>query len=726
MGSSFPYGLDIDSFRRPDGSIDYAQIPDPRIAMKIKAEVEGLPHDRSLRDRRPVVSHGDSTEARSRPVPTSIAEAFSGAPVAETVADLGRDSSAEPVPEDEALQRLAEMRGTAKPNVNAEGVRLPPAELPEPRMLGAFDPDAPENRLPGQAPPARAIASSTGFGKLGRPKPGTGAVVEQDQLSNPFPSRAQAQADQPTPAGDDSGVPKRPWTPDRLGLSLEETRNNKRVIDPEFDEPAPKPGVLSQLWGGLKDELQNPSPTWSRLSKQVFGGGAAPEPPSPSLADPIDDQGFHARPTRAHGQPIQPSKPVAALEQYRKSRGLETGGGASPAPERPQFAELPTGDQPASPRQPLKAAMQLGMGATPPDAGQADKEWEDAKKSRDEQLLMAQIASQFGHYADVASGSGNTGDRGAALREQAGNPMEDLKTRRGERQAADDRAFEREGVLQQRGALGVKTQREAEFNDPASQKSSQARSIAVSLYPKLVARIPPAEFKKMSAADVEMFLKEAAPERMGKAGAGAGGGMNPAQLNQVRNKIPANLKDTYDALARANEAIDRIGGWEAMKVGGLGGLTPTMLLDADQAEVRQTLAGVAQAFLSSGAGKSITKQEREILLGMSGADSEKFMTNPAVFKRGMAIIEHRMQNSARQALAGVGEEDQDKLLGPETGMDVSKDWIRGRADRVAPKPGVQPQAGAGEEMIWVTKGGQLGKIPKSKFNPQKHQLAEAP
>lgn len=678
--------VDLESFRRPDGSVDAATLPDMP-----KEKLQAIEQDNNPRRRpRPVERFafqpgakmtnvrglgGDEVQPVSEDAAVTSLEQLSGKAVKPRL--LGPDSG-EVVPTGDLETLRGRMRGYESRGPTLSGSEAPTFTDEEnklPPRKGSFwdpayqalppDPHAIPRRSEQQAnTPLREPPSTIKFADLMKPEQGT-----PEDYGSPFPDRQGQET-----------------TTDPLGLrdQYKKQQLERARRDAGF--------AVTQMNGDAA--IHGPDPEkLAKLRKDAAGAVGAMKADE---TEHVQDADFG----RVEAKVKEMSKPKAALQKFQASKGPAPlpGPGDSGA-DRPQFdkpfdqmlAEQERG--PASPRQPLQAAQQLMTGAAP-DTSKEEAEMDAAAKARDQELLLAQIATNFGHYSDVLGGTQGP-DRGKGIRDNASRTLEILKQKRGLRSDAadkatemEDRKYERAGIDQQRAATGAKTQRDADFNDAASQKSRQARTIATSLYPKLVARIPPAEFQKMSGADIASFLAEAQPEKVG--GAGKGGGLSGAQLNSVRNKIPANLKDTSDALDRANEAIEAIGGWDKMQVGGLGGATPTMFLDPDQADVRQTLAGVAQAFLSSGAGKSITKQEREILLGMSGADSEKFMTNPAVFKRGMAIIEHRMQNAARQALAGVDEADQDKLLNDENGMGVKKDWIRGKADKVNPKAPVKP------------------------------------
>lgn len=611
---------ELESFRRPDGSVDMATVTNPRLSRMAEME-RGLPHTQTAGP-----MHRRTAD---RPVPQRFD--FSEVPTTD-VRGLGEGSSSEPVPEDEALANLGAMK--RKPVLNSNGIDISGYLEEQKRKL---------------AEPVNSIA------KLGEDDAdlarSSGAILETDQLNQPFPDRQD---------------------------------------QPEED------------------------PRWAGIRKQADDAVGAMN------ADAEQHDREAAR---------------DAVQRFQASRGrasprLETGGAASPTPERPAFKESFTelaakGEPgPASPRQPLMAAQQLGMGAAPPDTSAAEAELKDAQRSRDEELLAAQIASQFGRYADIQGGT-QSADAGAGVRAGAGRALEDLKAKRGLRQSAlerqqadEDRAFEREGVELQRGDAARKRTNEIEYNDGRSAISKRRRSLAVAQYPQLVARISPAEWNTMSAADVDALLKEAAPVKPagGHGGGGSGVGMKPGELNSLRKQLPPHLVDTYTQLQNAYAEIEGMGGWGNVKAGPVGSMTPTMLLDPANQRVRQTIGRVVSAFLQSGGGKSITEGEKKILTGMINADPTSFATKPEMLQLGLNIIERSMANAARQGLAGAPQGAKDALLGD---MGIAPEWVQG--GDLPRKPGAPAPA---EEMIPVRnkQTGKTGKMPRSRFNPEKYEM----
>lgn len=783
-----PGGAKLEDFLRPDGSFDDDAW--------MTADMSERDYNRIMRERGFASNMSKGSSGFSAPAPPKrgpvvrVDALLKNAPVAKDVRSLGGEGGAQPVPEDEAALALKQMQ--ARPKLNSSGVDVTDVQAPDVPPRSGLPKPLNYERVNGQwknldDPPeftgdssSRGVVSSLDPAKQKMPEPlppepgerpiatsFAGLLKQQkdqgspEEFGTPFPDRSE---EPPAQAPADSGVPKRPWTPSSYGLTFEEATQNKRILtDPEG--PPEEKGVFSSLVDSVKnfgrdqkleklrqdgraaidgmnaDAVEHWQPVIKRDRALKAARAQAGDAVGAMGRDERDNSMLAAHDKDANAiehrmvNPAVVSRAQSVLKRLQSARGLDTGAGQSPEPERPQFGEsfteLASKGGPASPRQPLQAAGEMMRGAAPPDTSKDEADLAAAMKKRDEREWWAQMATGMGSAANIIAGTEGP-DQGAPIRAGANNALEDLKRKQAIRKNAldrqqqdDDRNFDRQGTMLERQNMledrGIKAEgraKAAAYADGTSSVSVRRRAQAAAFYPEIVRKIDPKVWGQMSAEDVDTFLKEAAPAKLlgsGKSG-GKGGGLSGAQFNQVRNKMPQELKDTFDALDRANEAIAKIGGWEKMKVGGLGSLTPTAMLDTDQADVRQTLAGVAQAFLSSGAGKSITAQERQILLGMSGADSEKFMTNPAVFRRGMAIIERRMQNRARQALAGVDEADQDRLLNDENGMGVSKEWIRGKADKVQPR--------ADTVRVRNKETGKTGSMPRKNFNPDKYEMVQ--
>lgn len=341
-----------------------------------------------------------------------------------------------------------------------------------------------------------------------------------------------------------------------------------------------------------------------------------------------------------------------------------------------------TAPTPATPAQrgPLKGGLEsMLLGASPPDTSREEAELEAARKSRESDLFAAQIASQFGRYADIQGGT-STGDRGAALREAASRHEADFAAKKALREQArkqsiegEDRAFQREGLLEQRRFAIEDRKQKADYADGASDVSKRRRAQAVALYPSVVARVPPAVWNTMSAADIDAFFKEVAPEKTTAVkGSGGGGlGVSTAQMNAIRNKLPQHLVDVYNGIQRVKGLVGSSGGWGAQKAGIAGGMIPSVFMDENTRAVRQELGGVVARFLQAGGGKSITANEERVLIGRIAADPTSSNLRPEDLERGLAIIERSMAGSTRQALAGVPDPAKEALYGD---LQIPRSW----------------------------------------------------
>lgn len=684
----------LEDFLRPDGSFDndaWQTSPVHEYANREDAK-------RIMAERGFTKKKGKSGYSRPPQKPVERFALQPGAKMASGVRGLGGDE-VEPVPEDAATAALEELSGKAvKPRLlgafdpDSEENRLPPPV--EPRLLGVFDADAPENKLP----PRKGSFWDPAYQAL-PPDPRAITRRSEPQASTPIPSREAPStikfADLKKPdqgAPEDFGSP----FPDRQGqetttdpLGLREQYRKQQLERARRDAGF----AVTQMNGDAA--IHGPAP--EKLAKARADAAGAVGAMKADETEHVQDADF----ARVEKKVSDMSKPKAALQKFQASRApsgpLGGPGPSDSGAERPQFDKNPVEmlaelegktPGPASARNPLQAAGQLAQGAAP-DTSKDEAEMDAASKARDQELLLAQIATNFGHYSDVLSETKGP-DRGAGIRANAQRALDLLKEKRGLRKSAADaqteladKQYEREGIDQQRGALGAKTQREAEFNDATSAKSKQARQIATSLYPKLVARIPPADWQGMSAADVQTFLGEAAPEKQAGGGKFGGGGIKPGEMNSLRKQLPPQLVDTYDQLQNAYAEIEGMGGWTKVKSGLLGSMTPTMFMDPENQKVRQTIGRVVSAFLQSGGGKAITNAEEKILIGKIGADPTSFSVTPEMLERGVGIVERQMANAARQATAGAPQGAKDALFGD---MGIDQSWVQGGALPKKPAP----------------------------------------
>lgn len=654
-----PRKLNLDSFRRPDGSLDVATLPNmPREELNALL----LENDQLL---------APSSSARSSHKQPAASPDYAH-PTPLVSPKRGREEARL-----EALRRLEQERISS---------------TVAPRLLGKFNPDAPENQLAPrpQRPGSFSDPAYQAKGRDPNARDFTPAELAREKELHDAPN---------LPVSVEEGVPENRWTPGRLGLSLEETRNNKSITDP--GQPAER-GVFSKLMDGVfndpREGAQNLDPgKLDALRKEAAGSVGAMKADETEHNQDADFGRVEAKVASMDG-------PRAALQKFnavRKPPPLETGSDLpSPTPDRPSFAEDPIAKATAAAeggghaRQPLAGAQQMLMGAAPPDTSKDEAEMDAAAKARDNELLLAQLATNFGHYSDVLGGTQGP-DRGAAIRENATRALDLLKEKRGLRKgAADaqtalaDKAYDRAGTDQTRAGIARKTQQDADYQDGASEISKRRRAQAIALYPKFAARIDPKVWNTMSAADIDTFLKEAAPEKQAGAAGGAGRGLKTSELSTIRKGLPQGLVDTFDNLQTAYRAIDDLGGWDKVTAGGLGSMTPTMFMSPDQQNIRQHLGRVAGSFLSSGAGKSITDKEDQLLIRDIAGRPTDFAITPQMLQRGVGIIERAMANNARQSMVAVPEAGKRAVYGDLP--DGMEGWVNGGA--IPKKPGASAPA----------------------------------
>jgi len=726
--------LTIEEYLKPDGSIDWDRwmLADPKVPpLELNAKRDEL--------RKELRAYSATKKLRETP---RVAQALSGAPVAKDIASLAEGSSAVPEAPDAAAAALERLR--SKPRLNSSGVDLgadtaplPPPRSGLPKPL-EYDPEAMPNMVPSDAarptrelPPPTGTSSSRGvMGSLDpskqridltprRPAPTPDEWASPPETATVLPSNvewgADDQPEQLTPGG-------KPY----LSQSAIRAQMDKYAGQETKDPGLTADQLMSMAGQGERDSIAQmkvreadmnvaaDDAKWAKLRKGI--GRAVDQ----SKIDTLDSEMALAHDRDANALEKRMATPAGAAAKSRPAARppLATGAGEAPAPERPQFGKdfltmaaeqsAPSGQ--ASARQPLGAVEQMVTGAAPPDTSKDEAELAAAQKRRDEEAFLAQVASQFGHYADVQGGT-ETGDRGATVREAAENPLRDLKAKQALRQQAferqqegEDRAFTRQGLLEDRQAKIAKRKQEGDYNDGKSEISRRRRAQVVAMYPDLVTKIDPKVWLDMSAADVDTFFKEAAPSKMVKGGGSGGVGMSPAQMNSLRNKLPQHLVDTYNAIGRVKSMAQSMGGWEKTKTGIAGGFMPSVFMDNDTRALRQELGGVVARFLQAGGGKSITANEERVLISRIAADPTSSNLRPADLERGLAIIERSMAGDTRQALAGAPQGAKQALLGD---MGISNEWVGQDLQaplKNQPRP-QQPKVAVGERR--VDKNGKL-------------------
>lgn len=684
----------VEDFLRPDGSVDWDRYltMDPQVPMLDREKV---------RNRLSGELKGYEAQRRERANPR-VAQALAGAPVAATPADLAAGSSATPAEPDVAARALERLQGKAVMNGYGQDIGdLPkPAVVPRPALPKPleFDPDAFPNLEASDAAVPSRVRPATG------PDSSRGVVSSLDPTKQRFavnPKQGDPETDFAMPFARGGGDIERPT----LSGALRQAKDYKA-------QGGGSPGLSADQ---LLSEAGSEDPARAEADMNAALAGAkratALYRARKSAGDAVGAMNRDAADHQAEANLEKRISAGARPGAGPKRPALETGSSSlSPEPERPQFTRDLVAEAEGStpnPRRPLATAQAMTTGAAP-DTSKDEAEMDAARKAADERAFIAQIASQFGKYADIQAGT-QTGDRGEVLREQADNPVKDLQAKRqlrsqklAEQQDQEDRAFQREGQLEQRAASAQKRQQEADYQDGASAISQRRRAQAVAFYPELVRKIDPKVWSGMSAADIDTFLKEAAPA---KTSGGAGTGLSGSAMNTLRGKLPQHLVDTYNAIGRVKALAAEMGGWANTKTGIAGGMLPSVFMDDKTRALRQELGGVVARFLQAGGGKSITSNEERVLIGRIAADPTSSNLRPQDLERGLAIIERSIAGDTRQAMAGAPQGAKDALLGD---MGIPKEWVG--QDLQAPlgaggqKP-VQPKVAIGERRL--DKNGKL-------------------
>lgn len=381
-------------------------------------------------------------------------------------------------------------------------------------------------------------------------------------------------------------------------------------------------------------------------------------PKRPAPESPLDERGI----------PRKSTVNATALSEADIAGTGPIEGPAVPAPGG-AVHESATAEQIA----PAPVASTPARSVTPraPTQDQPDDELATAQKRRGgfngwapSPDIMAALSDQMESASDIAGGTKyHSGAAGRSIRAAADRNVQDVLQRRQEGRAAQTTGLQREaGDRAQAGeerAAGADLRVRA-MNDPTSRESAAARAQGVALYPDKVKRIPPEEFRQMSANDLKTLFGEL-PGQVPK-GTGAGG-MKPPKYSDLKNIIPPETVNLHAGLKRIGDQVGGMGGWD--KVGGVGffeGMFPSLLLKADQQQLRQDIKGVTGAFLQSKGGKAITSQEERIILQSIAADPYSPKVTPQMLGRALEIIHRGVQGNTKQATAHLPPATRKQLL----------------------------------------------------------------
>lgn len=271
------------------------------------------------------------------------------------------------------------------------------------------------------------------------------------------------------------------------------------------------------------------------------------------------------------------------------------------------------------------------------------------------------------------------------LEQSSQQPLEDLGARRkmDREDAAEGRATGADARAQAaEGRASAEGQREADLYDPASSRSRQARSMLMLRFRNQVAKMPPDEFRNLSAADVVELAKgfgadrdddaterrhredlsarsadraESRAFRMFQQGEASAARKETAKAKEVQMRERQDEKDMQelqkrtdgvaamgDDLRTVNSFIEK--GGDLPGVGPIAGRLPELLVSSEGVHLRQSASRLVQAVIYAKSGKAITEQEAKRVMDANGMGTG---ASEDAFIQGMQAL-------AREARATMG------------------------------------------------------------------------
>lgn len=323
---------------------------------------------------------------------------------------------------------------------------------------------------------------------------------------------------------------------------------------------------------------------------------ADPEPEYTDIYAPADDDVLRAlQESSPHPDDVDPA---VAEWTKRHPEGLDLGDnskeidvarkardavkGKKPAAKGPKY-DLSGVDRPAMPKSP-RGFEDLSLSAPGEGVETMDAQRKVAgdvvKAPGDPELLDAeQYANGRRERSGIAQAARMIGRAGLEKNPQsaqldaqemgnADRSLQFLKANRAERRqrgedarAEEDQSFQRAGndrATESQGFTREKAGREHEFNDPKSGVSSRRRAELLGLYGKEISKIPYEDFNQLSAADVDVLMKELSQQRSNATANRGAAAMERAFAGQVRDVGRDTAKAPYgevEALAQRFEEL---------------------------------------------------------------------------------------------------------------------------------------------------------------------------
>lgn len=339
-------------------------------------------------------------------------------------------------------------------------------------------------------------------------------------------------------------------------LMPEEEDELPGLVQPEFSEDN---GFRSRPGEPVEDAvLRDITESNDKLERQIHGG-AGPDPAMDAWV-------------KAHPQGLDLGSNEKEIERLRSAKRSA----------RPKPVAVGRPDMPGAPRAfaEIQAPQPREEGVEVADVRRQAAPAESAGSRPHDDMLDAELmASGRRQRAGVAQAARMIGRAGLAKNPQsaaldaqemgqADRPVAELQGRRAEtrKQADDARQVEDQGFQrnqdaragEQAGFTAEKAGREREYNSPKSGVSQRRRSELMGLYGKQVAKIPYADFQQLSAADVDVLMKELQQERATNASNRGSAAMERAFAAQVAKVGDNTAKAPYgeiESLAKRFEEL---------------------------------------------------------------------------------------------------------------------------------------------------------------------------
>lgn len=428
-------------------------------------------------------------------------------------------------------------------------------------------------------------------------------------------------------------------------------------------------------------------------------------PPMPEEEDPLPGVPYSLDPIVTDDPSTQDTVPSTPFDEWVKKhpKGIDLGSNeaeltklraARDAVKKPKRRQVSVG-RPDMPEGPPRPFADLSLSAPREDTGTGGSGVEsatmDAKfapaTSGDRDMLDAELMSSGRRTREgLAQASRMIGRAGlspnpqgaaqdAQNLAQADRPTQFLQSQRAEtrKKAEDSRLEEDQGFQRSNEARAQETQgfnrekvgRERDYNSPTSGVSQRRRSELMGIYGKEVAKIPYADFQQLTAADVDVLMKELQQQKAISAGR-----QNAIDQRNFLHRLDAlgkgsqsfgevdQLEQTLESLApgittgKPGAGAEEMGGWDKAMLALPGGVGERFTSDKT-AQLNRALDELTAQVGYLRSGKVITEAERQNLRRVLGLQMGQ---DPALLSRGVSQVLRELHQRQQQFQGGYGHD----------------------------------------------------------------------